>query len=69
MQAGEVKLTMPDGSTRSIFTAGARELRLSDRAFEKVRATIQGVCVEPARRLDRELSWLREAVRPDGKFF
>ncbi|MGA3345268.1 MAG: hypothetical protein ABSC76_10405 [Terracidiphilus sp.] len=61
-------LRMKDGSTRSI-SAGVRELRLTDRAFEQFRSTIQGVRIRPAPRLDSELAWLRDCVsveEPDG---
>lgn len=56
-----VILRMKDGSTRSI-SAGVRELRLTDRAFEQFRSTIQGIRIRPAPRLDRELSWLRDCI-------
>jgi hypothetical protein len=61
MRAYPVVLTMQDGSTRTI-PSGVRELRLTDRAFEQFRSTIQGVRIRPARRLDCELAWLRDCV-------
>ena len=69
-RSNSITLTMADGSTH-VIVGGVREFALTDRAFAHLNAVIQNKRLRPAPRLDRELGWLRSAVKIeelDGAF-
>ena len=68
MRADKVKLTMPDGSERIILDTIMKDIRLCDRATDRLWSEIKNLPIRRSR-LDREVAWLHECVNveePDG---
>lgn len=61
-----VTLRMKDGSTKNIL-GGPHEFALCDRSIVIFKSTVRGARIRPSRRLDTELSLLRNSISIEGE--
>lgn len=72
MKSPLVRLTMPDGTVRTIRATLGKDVMMTDRRFIQLFDLVLDRPAHPRPHLDRELVWLRECVsieEPDGERF